>query len=361
MSSEPLVHPSPNTLGDVPLLAVRNLEVTFSGPRRRGSLILREKVRAVRGVSFAVQAGTTVGLVGESGSGKSTIGRAILRLLEPTAGSVLFRGEDVTQKRGRQLLPFRRNVQVVFQDPYSSLNPSKTVASLIGEALLTEAATSGRQRRERVVHALELVGLGPEMLERYPHEFSGGQRQRIAIARALAVEPSLIVCDEAVSALDVSTQAQIIELLLDVQRRTGVAYLFIAHDLSVVRLMSDHLVVLNRGRIMEEGPPERVYSTPAHPYTQGLVDAVPEPNPRRQRERRQEATVHSNAPNQALDDDSCPYASRCPHALDPCTEGLPEPFPILGGGTAACHLHTAGPRLAGRPLDQLEDGFRRGA
>jgi oligopeptide transport system ATP-binding protein len=274
--------------GDGALLTVTDLHKHF--PVKKGLLIERTVgwVKAVDGVSFSLHEGRTLGLVGESGSGKSTTGYCVLQLLRPTSGSVRFRGKELTRLRGEELRRMRREVQVVFQDPYSSLNPRMTVGDIVGEPLDVHGIGTRRTRRDTVRGLLDVVGFNPQFTNRYPHEFSGGQRQRIGIARALALNPSLIVCDEPVSALDVSIQAQILNLLKDLQRDFGVAYLFIAHDLAVVRAMSDEIAVMNRGKIVELGPAAEVYSNPKDEYTKALLAAVPVPDPRRMRERKAE-------------------------------------------------------------------------
>ena len=283
----------PTTTGE-PLLIVKNLKKYF--PIRKGILIDRtvDHVKAVDDVSFEVRAGETLGLVGESGSGKTTSGYCVLQLLKPTSGSVLFNGQELTKMRKAGLRQVRRDLQVVFQDPYASLNPRMTVGDIVSEPLLVHDIGDRRSRRRSAEQLLEVVGFNPDFINRYPHEFSGGQRQRIGIARALALNPSLIVCDEPVSALDVSIQAQILNLLKDLQAEFGLAYLFIAHDLAVVRTMSDRIAVMNRGKIVEEGPAEEVYSNPQDPYSQALLAAVPIPDPRRMRERRAERRKHQD-------------------------------------------------------------------
>ena len=277
-----------------PLLVVKNLKKYF--PIRSGVLIDRtvDYVRAVDDVSFEVRAGETLGLVGESGSGKTTTGYCVLQLLKPTSGSVVFDGQDLTTMDKKGLRHVRRDLQVVFQDPYASLNPRMTVGDIVSEPLLVHDIGDRRSRRRSAEQLLEVVGFNPDFINRYPHEFSGGQRQRIGIARALALNPSLIVCDEPVSALDVSIQAQILNLLKDLQREFGLAYLFIAHDLAVVRTMSDHIAVMNRGKIVEIGPAEEVYTNPQDPYSQALLAAVPIPDPRRMFERRAERRKHQD-------------------------------------------------------------------
>jgi oligopeptide transport system ATP-binding protein len=277
-----------------PLLVVKDLKKYF--PIKKGVLIDRtvDHVKAVDDVSFVVRPGETLGLVGESGSGKTTTGYCVLQLLKPTAGSVVFDGQDLTKMRKSGLRQVRRELQVVFQDPYASLNPRMTVGDIVSEPLLVHDIGDRGSRRRSAEQLLEVVGFNPDFINRYPHEFSGGQRQRIGIARALALNPSLIVCDEPVSALDVSIQAQILNLLKDLQSEFGLAYLFIAHDLAVVRTMSDRIAVMNRGKIVEEGPAEEVYANPQDPYSQALLAAVPIPDPRRMRERRAERRKHQD-------------------------------------------------------------------
>ena len=259
-------------------------------PVRAGFLIERvsHTVNAVDGVSFAIEEGQTLGLVGESGSGKSTTGYCILQLLKPTAGSIRFQGKELTKLGREEIRRMRREMQIVFQDPYSSLDPRMTVGDIVAEPLEVHGVGTRRNRRARVRELLDVVGFNPDFENRYPHEFSGGQRQRIGVARALALNPSLIVCDEPVSALDVSIQAQILNLLKDLQRDFGLTYLFISHDLAVVRSMSDYIAVMKDGKILETGPADDVYETPKHEYTRALLTAVPVPDPRRMRERRAE-------------------------------------------------------------------------
>ena len=273
---------------DGALLTVTDLRKHF--PVRKG--LLWEKtvgyVKAVDGVSFSIPAGKTLGLVGESGSGKSTTGYCILQLLKPTSGSVRFMGTELTELKREELRKTRQEMQIVFQDPYSSLDPRMTVGRIVAEPLEVHSIGTRRGRAERVRSLLEVVGFNPNFTNRYPHEFSGGQRQRIGIARALALSPKLIVCDEPVSALDVSIQAQILNLLKDLQRDFGLTYLFISHDLGVVRTMSDEIAVMNKGELVEVGPAEQVYSQPRHEYTKALFTAVPVPDPRRQKERKAE-------------------------------------------------------------------------
>jgi oligopeptide transport system ATP-binding protein len=270
------------------LLRVRDLRKEF--PVKSGFLIERvsHTVNAVDGVSFQVEEGKTLGLVGESGSGKSTTGYCVLQLLKPTSGSVLYQGKELTKLGREDIRKMRREMQIVFQDPYSSLDPRMTVGDIVSEPLEVHGVGTRRNRRARVRELLDVVGFNPDYENRYPHEFSGGQRQRVGVARALALNPSLIVCDEPVSALDVSIQAQILNLLKDLQRDFGLTYLFISHDLAVVRSMSDHIAVMKDGKILETGTADDVYETPKHEYTRALLTAVPLPDPRRMRERRAE-------------------------------------------------------------------------
>ena len=273
---------------DGALLTVTDLQKYF--PVRKGILFERtvDYVKAVDGVSFAIPEGKTLGLVGESGSGKSTTGYCIIQLIRPTAGSIRFQGRELTELKGEDLRKIRQDMQIIFQDPYSSLDPRMTVGSIVAEPLEVHGMGTRRGRRETVRRLLEVVGFNPNYTNRYPHEFSGGQRQRIGVARALALNPKLIVCDEPVSALDVSIQAQILNLLKDLQRDFGLTYLFISHDLAVVRTMADEIAVMNNGKLVEVGPAEQVYSNPKEEYTKALFTAVPVPDPKRQRERKAE-------------------------------------------------------------------------
>ncbi|MGE3619656.1 MAG: ABC transporter ATP-binding protein [Acidimicrobiia bacterium] len=327
---------------------MRDLGVTFR--TGRGLFGGGHVVRAVDGVSLALAEGRTLALVGESGSGKSTIGRAILRLVDPDAGTVELRGRDLTRLSGAALRRARREVQMVFQDPYSSLDPILPVGRSIGEPLEVHTRLGRRARERRVAELLELVGLRADQADRLPHEFSGGQRQRLAIARALAVTPKVVVCDEAVSALDVSTQNQVIDLLERLQRELGVSYLFISHDLSVVRHVAHDVAVLYLGKLVEQGPVERVFAATAHPYTQALLAAVPQPRPGAGARRRVllRGDLAVDAPEQG-----CALHPRCPHAMDVCRTTAPEPVEVPGGGSVSCHLHTTGPALGGRPLAEL--------
>jgi oligopeptide transport system ATP-binding protein len=318
-----------------PLLEVKDLKVHFpvnAGPFLRP----KDFVKAVDGVSFTIAPGETVGLVGESGCGKTTLGRAIVRLVEATSGQVLFEGEDLTQLSGSALRAHRRRFQMIFQDPHGSLDPRATVAASIGEALdIHKLAPGAGSRRARVESLLKDVGLDPCHAERYPHEFSGGQRQRIGIARALAVEPELIVCDEPVSALDVSVQAQIVNLLRDLQEEHGIAYLFVAHDLAVVRHLSRRILVMYLGRIVEAGEARETCRTPKHPYTQALISAVPVTDPDSKRQR---IILGGDVPSPIHPPTGCPFHPRCPVAEARCKLEVPALREVESGRWAACHL-----------------------
>jgi oligopeptide/dipeptide ABC transporter ATP-binding protein len=317
-----------------PLLEVLDLVKHF--PIRRGIFGHETgQVRAVDGVSFDVRQGETLGLVGESGCGKTTTGRCILRLIEPTSGTVRFDGQDITRLSRRDLRPLRRQMQVVFQDPYSSLNPRLTVGSMLGEALEIHGLARGAKARTRVAELLELVGLSPDHARRYPHEFSGGQRQRIGVARALAVEPRLIVADEPVSALDVSIQAQILNLLQDLQSRMGLTYLFVAHDLSVIEHVSDRVAVMYLGRIVELAGAEALYRAPRHPYTLSLLSAIPVPDPGRRRSR---IVLQGDVPSPARPPAGCTFHPRCPMARERCSREGPALREVAPGHVSACHF-----------------------
>ena len=291
-------------------------------------------VRAVEDVSFALAEGEVLGLVGESGSGKTTIGQTILRLIDPTAGRILFRGADITGLPARELKAFRREAQPIFQDPFGSLNPRMSVEAIITEPLIVHGIGRDRaERRARVLALLEQVGLPRDSLKRYPHQFSGGQRQRISIARALAVEPALIVADEPVSALDVSIQAQIINLLRELQQKLKLAILFIAHDLAVVDYISDRMMVLYLGRVMEIGPARSLIAAPKHPYTMALISAVPEPDPDRADKR---IVLEGDLPSPIDPPSGCVFRTRCPYALPACAEAVPELRQVGAGHQAAC-------------------------
>jgi oligopeptide/dipeptide ABC transporter ATP-binding protein len=295
------------------------------------------QVRAVDGVTLAVARGETLGLVGESGCGKSTLGRAVIRLENPTHGQVLFEGNDMAHASRAELFRLRRDMGMIFQDPYSSLNPRMTVGEIVREPLIVHRVGTRQQQIEKVRSLLETVGLTGEMLDRYPHEFSGGQRQRIGIARALTLEPKLVIADEPVSALDVSVQSQVLNLMLELQRMRGLTYLFIAHNLSVVEHISDTIAVMYLGRIVEKGPAARLFERPAHPYTRALLKAIPEPDPRR---RRQDPVVPGETPSPVSPPPGCPFHPRCPFAIDACRAQVPplEPAPaaVNGDHLAAC-------------------------
>jgi len=322
--------------GIVNLLEVKNLKVHF--PVKHG-LFSRVKahVKAVDDVSFAIQPGETLGLVGESGCGKTTLGRAIVKLVEPTAGSILFEGEDIAQLSGSELRKRRRGFQMIFQDPYGSLNPRMTVGQIIGEAIdIHKLADSTTARQKRIVDLLKAVGLDAIHAQRYPHEFSGGQRQRIGIARALAVEPKLIVCDEPVSALDVSVQAQIINLLQDLQQKMGIAYLFIAHDLAVVEHISRRVMVMYLGKVVELAEAKAIIGAPKHPYTQALISAVPVVDPDSKRKR---ILLPGDVPSPINPPSGCPFHPRCPIAeLPRCQAEIPGLREVTPGHWAACHF-----------------------
>ncbi len=313
------------------LLRVQGLKQYF--PVRTG-FWHRTQLKAVDDVSFTVNRGETLGLVGESGCGKSTVGRSVLRLYEPTAGQVVLDGEEVT---GQNIRRMRKKMQMVFQDPYSSLNPRMTVEDIIGEPLdVHRLCATGKDRRERVLELMGYVGLNSQHATRYAHEFSGGQRQRIGIARALALQPEFIVCDEPVSALDVSIQAQVINMFEELQARLGVAYLFIAHDLLVVRHISHRIAVMYLGRIVEIGDAEAVYSHPLHPYTQTLLSAVPIPDPDTAQSR-QRIIPSGDVPSPLDVPSGCPYRTRCPRATERCADARPSLLDYGGGHRCACH------------------------
>ena len=299
----------------------------------------RRTLKAVDGISFTIRKGETLGLVGESGCGKSTAGRTIIRLYEPTSGRVVIDGTDVTKLKGSKLKAFRRKMQMIFQDPYASLNPRMTVLDIIGEALDIHGLVKSRaERTRRVEELLELVGLSAQHASRYPHEFSGGQRQRIGITRALAVQPEFIVCDEPISALDVSIQAQIVNLLTDLQKKMGLTYLFVAHDLAMVKYISDRIAVMYLGQIVELASSEDLYDQPQHPYTKALMSAIPIPDPEAEA-KKERIILQGELPNPISPPSGCPFRTRCPFAMERCAQEKPAFREVRPGHWAACHLH----------------------
>jgi oligopeptide transport system ATP-binding protein len=322
---------------DYVLLRVENLVKHF--PITKGILVQKQvgAVHAVDGVSFNILRGETLGLVGESGCGKSTTGRSILQLHKPTAGHVFFEGEDLVTMRAESLRQMRRKMQMIFQDPYASLNPRMTVGEIVGEPLIIHNLANKKEAEERVQQLLRLVGLNPSYSNRYPHEFSGGQRQRIGVARALALQPSLIICDEPISALDVSIQAQVVNLLEDLQEQFNLTYLFIAHDLSMVRHISTRVAVMYLGVIVELSAREELYTNPLHPYTQALLSAVPIPDPIAE-EVRQRIILQGDVPSPVNPPSGCRFRTRCPLAAKICSEVKPEFREVSPGHFVACHM-----------------------
>lgn len=320
---------------DQPLLEVKELRKYF--PIKKGLLSKQVGyVYAVDSVSFILARGETLGLVGESGCGKTTLGRAILRLIEPTGGEILFEGENILAYDDEKMRRLRQQMQIIFQDPYSSLNPRMTVAELIGEGLKSHGIGTPSERKERIAMLMEKVGLRPEQLSRYPHEFSGGQRQRIGIARALALNPKLIICDEPVSALDVSIQAQVVNLLVNLQKELGLSYIFIAHDLNVVEHISDRVAVMYLGKIVELAKDTDLYQSPKHPYTEALLSAVPVPNPKAKKKR---ILLEGEIPSPINLPPGCRFFSRCSYRMKVCGEVEPV-FKDLGGGHwVSCHRY----------------------
>ncbi len=321
------------------LLEVTGLEKHF--PITRGIFVQRKvgAVRAVDGIDFSIQPGETLGLVGESGCGKSTTGRLVTRITEPTGGKIVFEGRDISHLSVGQMRPLRRDVQMIFQDPYSSLNPRHTVGAIVGSPLEVQGIPTPQGTRKAVQELLELVGLNPEHYNRYPHEFSGGQRQRIGIARALALRPKLIVADEPVSALDVSIQAQVVNLLDDLQRELNLTYLFIAHDLSVVRHISDRVAVMYLGKIVEVADRNSLYQEPLHPYTVALMSAVPVPDPaRRDKAQRERILLFGDVPSPIDPPSGCRFRTRCWKAQEICAQQEPPLAAVIDGHTVACHF-----------------------
>ncbi|XID92679.1 ABC transporter ATP-binding protein [Paenibacillaceae bacterium WGS1546] len=318
-----------------PLVRIENLSKFF--PVKKG--MFRKKsnpVKAVNRLSLDLYEGETLAIVGESGCGKSTFGRTMLRLMEPTEGKVWYQGQDLFSLSGDRLRNMRRHMQIIFQDPFGSLNPRMRVQEIIAEPLVAHGLGNHKQRMERVQELMEVVGMNAEQMNRYPHEFSGGQRQRISIARALSLNPKLIVCDEAVSALDVSIQSQVLNLLQDLQSRYGLTYLFISHNLSVVRYLADRVGVMYLGKIVELGNGDDVYDSPAHPYTQALLSAIPEPHPENRRER---IILQGDVPSPANPPSGCAFHVRCPYAQPECSRQVPELREVRPGHWVSCHFH----------------------
>jgi len=328
--------------GTAPLLEVQGLKKHF--PIHRGVFSrVSGYVYAVDGVSFHIERGETLGLVGESGCGKSTVGRTLLKLLDPTAGRIKVRGEDITDLRPAQMLPYRRQMQMIYQDPYASLNPRMSAGEIVGEPFTIHGVAAAQERRERVAHLFERVGLRPELTNAYPHEFSGGQRQRIGIARALALGPELIVGDEPVSALDVSIQAQIINLLMDLQDEYQLSYLFVAHDLAVVEHISHRVAVMYLGRIVEATDKTSLFEMPLHPYTEALLSAVP--IPKYSARARNRIILKGDVPSPINPPSGCHFHARCPYAMTRCRHEVPALREVKPGHWASCHLHDAGVRF----------------
>jgi oligopeptide transport system ATP-binding protein len=319
------------------LMHVKDLVKHF--PITQGLIVQRQigAVRAVDGVSFDVHKGETLGLVGESGCGKSTTGRTILQLYRPTSGDVVFGDVNLVTLKGDDLRKMRRKMQMIFQDPYASLNPRMTISEIVGEPLVVHRVASGKEVEQRVEHLLELVGLSPTFANRFPHEFSGGQRQRIGVARALALQPSFIVCDEPISALDVSIQAQVVNLLEDLQQQFGLTYLFIAHDLSMVRHISDRVAVMYLGVIVELASRDEIYHSPLHPYSQALLSAVPIPDPFAEAQRKR-VILQGDVPSPTNPPSGCRFRTRCPIAKDICAQSRPDWRELKPGHFVACHF-----------------------
>lgn len=320
------------------ILEVKGLKVYF--PVKRGILFKKTvaEVKAVDEISFAVDDGETVGLVGESGCGKTTTGRAILKLIEPTAGEILYKGKDIAGYTQKEMLPLRREMQMVFQDPYASLNPRMSVLDIITDPLVEHKIITRQEKEEKARMLLEIVGMNPRYMNRFPHEFSGGQRQRIGIARSIALNPKLLICDEPIAALDVSIQAQVINLFQDIQEKFGLSYLFIAHDLSVVRHISDRIIVMYIGKVVEIAEKRELFKNPLHPYTKVLLSSIPTPDPKKERERRR-IELEGEIPSPLNKPKGCPFSSRCPYVMDRCREVEPDPINLDGNHVVSCHLY----------------------
>ena len=323
-------------MSEKPILSVRNLKTYFDVTK--GLFSKKQIVKAVDDVSFDVMPNETFGLVGESGCGKTTLGRTIVKLYDPVAGSIEFMGKDIANLKGAELKAYRKDMQMIFQDPYASLNPRMTVGEIIKEPMIIHNIyNTDAEREERVVELLRIVGLKPDHIRRYPAEFSGGQRQRIGIARALAVNPKFIVCDEPISALDVSIQAQVINLLENIQKEMGLSYLFIAHDLSMVKHISDKIGVMYLGHMVEMGKSEDVYHRPLHPYTTALLSAIPIPDPDVAKAKSR-ILLEGEIPSPINPPAGCPFSTRCPKATERCRQEMPQPIEV-GGRIVACHLY----------------------
>lgn len=317
------------------ILEVKNLCKYFHA--NKGVFTKKSYVKAVDNVSFSINRGETLGLVGESGCGKTTTGRTILKLYEPTNGNIIFKGEDITSKSEKEMIPLRRKMQMIFQDPYASLNPRMTVGDIVGEAIDIHGLYKGKEREDRIRYLLDKVGLNGSHINRYAHEFSGGQRQRIGIARALAVEPEFIVCDEPISALDVSIQAQVVNMLEELQEELGLTYLFIAHDLSMVKHISTHIGVMYLGQMVEKGPSDDVYLRPKHPYTKALLSAVPIPDPKLSKENKR-IVLSGDIPSPIDPKPGCRFCGRCVYAKDICHKEDPVLKEVEKGHFVSCHL-----------------------